>query len=72
MQGAAEMRTPTSCRLIRDDVRTYCEGIGLGEAQILACIDTALIVHSVEAGKKTAERLLQKNRARELRMQSNA
>lgn len=60
-------RTPQSCRLIRDDVRTYCASLGLGEVQTNAAVDTALITHSVAAGKKTADRLLAKKQAREAR-----
>ena len=60
-------RTPFACRVISDDVRQYCKSVGLGEAQIIACVDTALVSHSVEAGKKTADRLLQKQRSREAR-----
>jgi hypothetical protein len=61
------MRTPQNCRLIRDDVNAYCVALGLGEAQTRASIETALVAHSIAAGKKTADRLKQKIQARELR-----
>jgi hypothetical protein len=61
------MNAVDRCRVIREDVRAYCAELKLGEAQTNAAIDTALIAHSVAAGKRTADRLLQKLRAREAR-----
>ena len=61
------MRTPLTCRVIEEDVRAHCVALGLGEAPTLASAESALIAHSAAAGKKTAERLLDKQRVREMR-----
>lgn len=60
-------RTPQQNRIIADDVRAYCETLGLSEVETCASVETALIAHSVAAGRKTAERLKQKLQAREER-----
>lgn len=63
-------RTPQQNRIIADDVREYCATLGLGEAQTCASVETAVIAHSVAAGKKTADRLKQKLQAHEARARS--
>lgn len=58
---------PFGNKVIRNDVRKYCESKGLSEVNTLACIEIAVLAHLVEAGTKTADRLVVKNSVRKFR-----
>jgi hypothetical protein len=58
---------PSGNRVIRDDVRRYCDQIGLTGIQVEAAVEVALAAHSVLAGTKTADRLLARMQARDAR-----
>lgn len=48
---------PFGNKVIRGEVRAYCESKGLGEAQIKVCINNAISAHDADVGRKTADRL---------------